>query len=239
MVLSPLRLLCSPLMFGLLVSTSGLMGLASSPAHAGELRCDGTLLQLSVRESGEMRSDRFRFTFQVEAEAETPSAAMDQLNQRLATVRSRLRPLILGDLKIPAPRSYAIDGNGGKPRLQRAYTSVSGEVGRSNYDSLIQAAGRLPGVELRGMTSRAEDGANKKLEDELMRRALNQGKRQAETTADALGINHVRLMRVDQRGSRTHYPSVSYSRTAAQKFDPGESPKPRQSITLNLDYCLF
>ncbi|MDP7327550.1 MAG: SIMPL domain-containing protein [Prochlorococcaceae cyanobacterium ETNP7_MAG_30] len=237
MISTAMRALCSPLMLGWLVGTSGLMGLASLPAHAGELRCDGTLLQLSVQESGEMRSDRFRFSLQVEAEAGTPSSAMDQLNERLATVRTRLKPLSLGELIIPAPRSYSTGGSGGKPRLQRATTSVSGEVGRSNYDALIQSAGRLPGVELRGMTSRPEKGGKKQLEDELLRRALQQGKHQAENTSDALGLKQVRLIRIDKRGDRAHYPSVTY-RAASQKFDPGEAPKPRQSITLNLDYCL-
>ncbi|KGG30158.1 hypothetical protein EV13_0490 [Prochlorococcus sp. MIT 0702] len=232
-----MRLLCSPLMFAWLVGTSGLLGLASSPVHAGELRCDGTLLQFSVRESGELRSDRFRFSLQLEAEAETPSAAMDQLNKRLATVRSRLRPLSLGDLKIPAPRSYAIDGNGGKPRLQRASTSVSGEVGRSNYDALIQIAGRLPGVDLQGMSSRADLASEQKLKNQLLRRALQQGKHQAETTSDALGLKQVRLLRIDQRGGGA-IRSLSFSKAASSRFNPDEAPQPRQSLTLNLDYCL-
>ena len=89
------------------------------------------------------------------------------------------------------------------------------------------------------MTSRAEDGAKQKLEDELLRRALKQGNHQAETTGDALGLKQVRLLRIDQRGIRAVNSTVNYSRLSSQKFDPGEAPKPRQSITLNLDYCLF
>ncbi len=239
MLISPVRWLCSPLLLGWLVGTNGMIALAGRSVHAAELRCDGTLLQLSVSESAEMRSDRFRFSLVVSAEAGTASAAMDQLNQRLASVRSRVGPLSLGDLQIPAPRSYSTGGSDAKPRLQRATTSVSGEVGRSNYDALIQAAARLPGVALRGMTSLAEDGGKKTLEDELLRSALRQGEHQAKTTADALGLNQLRLMRIDQRGVRAVNSTVNYSRLSPQKFDPGEAPKPRQSITLNLDYCLF
>ncbi|WP_244277143.1 hypothetical protein [Synechococcus sp. GEYO] len=36
--------------------------------------CRGTLLQLNVRESGESRTDRFRFNLRIEAEASTSAA---------------------------------------------------------------------------------------------------------------------------------------------------------------------
>ena len=116
--------------------------------------------------------------------------------------------------------------------------SVSGEVGRSNYDALIQSAGRLPGVELRGMTSRPEKGGKKQLEDELLRRALQQGKHQAETTSAALGLKQVRLLRIDQRAGGAIRP-LSFSKAASSRFNPDEAPQPRQSLNLNLDYCLF
>jgi len=153
-------------------------------------------------------------------------------------VRSRLRPLSLGDLKIPAPRSYSINGNGGKPRLQRASTRVSGEVGRSNYNALIQIAGRLPGVDLQGMSSRADLAGEQQLKNQLLRRALQQGKHQAETTSAALGLKQVRLLRIDQRAGGAIRP-LSFSKAASSSFNPDEAPQPRQSLTLNLDYCLF
>ncbi|MED5469076.1 MAG: SIMPL domain-containing protein, partial [Cyanobacteriota bacterium] len=150
---------------------------------------------------------------------------------------SRVRSLSLGDLKIPAPRSYAMDGTSGKPRLQRAFTSVSGEVGRSNYDALIQIAGRLPGVDLQGMSSRADLASEQQLKNQLLRRALQQGKHQAETTSAALALKQVRLLRIDQRSGGAIRP-LSFSKAASSSFNPDEAPQPRQSLTLNLDYCL-
>ena len=130
-----------------------------------------------------------------------------------------------------------MDGTSGKPRLQRAFTSVSGEVGRSNYDALIQIAGRLPGVDLQGMSSRADLASEQQLKNQLLRRALQQGKHQAETTSDALGLKQVRLLRIDQRGDGS-IRRLSFSKAASSSFNPDEAPQPRQSLTLNLDYCL-
>ena len=82
-----------------------------------------------------------------------------ELNQRLDQARQQLKPLALGRLTIPAPRTYAIGGGSAGPRRQRASASVSGEVSKANYDALIKAAGRLPGVSLGGFTSLAASGS--------------------------------------------------------------------------------
>ena len=232
------RLFGSPLALAwLVVGSMAMLSGASEGVYGQETSCAGTLLQLNVSETGTTPSERFRFSLQLQAEAESAAAALQGLNQQLSNLRDQLRPLIIGDLTIAAPRTYAIGGSDDQPRLQRAVTTVLGEVGPINYDALIQTAGRLPGVQLQGMTSLAAVASEEKLEADLLRRALAKGRRQADNTREALGLRRVRLLRIDQR-SGGQIRSQRYEAAATQRFDPVEAPKPKQRIHLSLDYCL-
>ena len=162
------------------------------PAQAGGGdRCGGTVYQLQVSQSGTTAFDRFRFNLGLDAEAATKAEAMEQMSARLERLRTTLTPLVSGRMTIPAPRTYAIGGGSAGPRRQRASTSVSGEVSKANYDALIKAAGRLPGVSLGGFTSLATSGSEETVQAQLMRQALAEGKRQAQATADALGLRQI------------------------------------------------
>ena len=110
-------------------------------------------------------------------------------------------------------------------------------MSRDHYDALIQAAGRLPGVRLQGMTSLASGESSASLADQLLKQALETGRRRAQATARALGLRKVELLLIDQRGS-THRPMAMAVRMGEASFRPGEAPKPSQSLTLKLDYCL-
>ena len=209
---------------------------SSAQAQIQGPACRGTLLQLNVRESGESRTDRFRFNLGIEAEASTSAAALDQLRDRLATLREALDPLVMGRLVIPAPRTYA-KSESQPPKGYRASTSITGTVGSSNYDTLIQRAGRLQGVRLQGMTSLPSSDGQERLQDRLLERALERGRRQAERTATALGLRRVALLRIDQRSQSTVRPSAMAVRSTP-RFKPEEAPQPRGSLSLSLDYCL-
>ena len=215
----------------------GLCVLAPSPVWAAERVCNGTLLQIQVNERGTTRSDRFRFSLGIEAENSSKDIAMTALNARLAQARQTIQPLALGQLTIPAPRSYPVGGGTSGPRLERASTNITGEVSRENYDALIKAAGRLPGVRLHGMTSLASSESSASLADQLLKQALETGKRRAHATARALGLRKVELLLIDQRGA-TYRPMGMGARMAHTGFRPGEAPKPSQNLTLKLDYCL-
>ncbi len=214
----------------------GLNVLAPSPLLAAERVCNGTLLQIQVNERGTTRSDRFRFSLGLDAENASKDAAMRALNARLAEARQVIQPLALARLTIPAPRSYAVGGGTSGPRLERASTTITGEVSRDNYDALIQAAGLLPGVRLQGMTSLASSDSRASLADQLLKQALETGRRRAQFTARVLGLRKVELLLIDQRGS-TYQPIIA-ARMGAASFKPAEAPKPSQSLTLILDYCL-
>ena len=208
------------------------------PAQAGGGdRCSGTTYQLLVSQSGTTAFDRFRFNLGLSAEAATKADAMQQINARLERLRSALTPLVSGRLTVPAPTTYAIGGGNAGPRRERANTSVSGEVSKANYDTLIQAAAKLPGVNLNGFTSLAASGSAESLQAQLMRQALADGKRQAQATADALGLRRVQLLRINQRGGYRPRP-MAYNRALSASFNPDEAPAPRNSVSLALDYCL-
>lgn len=209
------------------------------PVRASVQVCNGTLLQLQVQESGSTASDRFRFSLELKAEASSKAAAMALLNQRLERVRQEIKPLALGTLKIPAPRSYSVGGGSSSaPKLERATTRVGGEVSRGNYNALIQRSGRMPGVRLQGMTSLASSGGGEALADQLLKRALKEGRRRANVTASALGLGRVDLLRINQRPGGVRSLSYAQARTAEPAFRPDEAPKPMRSLTLGLDYCL-
>ena len=219
-----------PVLFGLSV-------VAPSPLRAAERVCNGTLLQIQVNERGTSPSDRFRFSLGLDAENANKDAAMTALNGRLAEARQAIQPLALGRLTIPAPRSFSVGGGTSGPRLERASTTITGEVSRDNYNALIQAAGRLPDVRLRGMTSLASSDSRASLADQLLKQALETGRRRAQATARALGLRKVELLLIDQRGS-TQRPMQMAARKESTGFRPGEARKPSQSLTLKLDYCL-
>mgnify|MGYP003326068235 FL=1 len=218
------------LMAGLLL---GLM----APLYAQDVRCDGTLLELTVVEQGTSRTDRFQFSLRLKAQASSKTEALNELKRRLVTVRSKISGLSMGRLVVSAPRTYTIRSNTTSPQRYQATTSITGEVGRSNYDLLIQQAGRLPGVSLQGMTSLSSTDGAQSLEQQLLERALAKGRRQAESTQQLLGLRQLQLIRIDQRNGGGHLRSSALSRSEGS-FDPSEAPKPRQSIRLNLDYCL-
>lgn len=228
----------TPLVAVLAVSTAWLAASVSSSASAQVQgpRCNGTVLQLSVQEQGETRTDRFRFTLRLEAEASRSAAALSQLNDRLARVRTEIRPLVQGDLVVPAPSTVPMRRSP-SPDRYRASTTISGSVSRSQYDTLIQRAGRLPGVRLQGMTSLASAQGQMALEERLLKRALERGQSQAASTASALGLSRAKLLRIDQR-SQPAARGLTMAATAAPRFRPGEAPLPTGRVMLTLDYCL-
>ena len=126
----------------------GLSFVAPSPLRGAERVCNGTLLQVQVNERGTSHSDRFSFLLGLDAEDLSKDAALSALNARLVEA---LRPFSRSPwVSSPSlhPLSYAIGGGAAGSRLARASSTITGEVSRDDYDALIQAAGRLPGVRL-------------------------------------------------------------------------------------------
>ena len=219
----------------LVLPTVSLFPLAALAEIRGP-ECRGILLQLNLRESGESPTESFRFNLRLEAEAPTNAAALDQLGDRQDRLREQLEPLVQGRLVIPAPNTYEMAGSKSSSGF-RAVTTITGTVGRGNYDTLIQRAGRLPGVRLQGMTSLPSSSGQNRLQEQLLERALQRGRRQAERTAAALKLRRIALLRIDQRSHSSLRPSPM-GVSAAPRFRPEEAPLPTGSLSLALDYCL-
>ena len=219
------------------VVIAGLLLGAAPPTPAQHERCDGTLLELAVVEEGSSQTDRFQFALWLEVQASSKNDALNELNRRLGTVRRKMSGLASGGLIVTTPRTYTLGSTTASPQRHQATSRITGEVSRSNYDSLIQQTGRLPGVSLQGMTSMSSIDGARSLQQQLFERALATGGRQARSTQQLLGLSNLWLIRIDRRSGGGLLRTSALSRSE-KSFDPSEAPKPRQSIRLNLDYCL-
>ncbi|RNC94137.1 MAG: DUF541 domain-containing protein [Synechococcus sp. YX04-3] len=205
------------------------------PLRADVLPCSGTRLKLSVQERGRSAVERFRFSLAVSGEGADEATALQQLNRRLAIVRRELKPLVQGQLVVPAPHTH----KRGRASEQRyvANTGVSGHVSLGSYDRLIQAVGAMPGVRLQGMESVAAPEKEAALRQRLMTDALNQGQADAATTARAIGRSEVTLLSIDRAGAMGR-PRPLRMEAVATGFDPMEAPEPTITLRLQLEYCL-
>ena len=210
----------------------------TAPVKADEPPCSGTVLQLSISESGTIAIDRFRFHLQVNGEGDREAAAMDQLNQRLSTLRLQLDPLVSGSLTVPSPSTNRQGSRGNKTRSYFSSVRVSGEMDRSNYNTLIQSVGRLPGVRLAGMQSLSDQGDTETMRQRLMQAGLRRGKEEAESTARAIGAARVKLIRINRNNIGSIPRPMLKSVSADSQFSPDEAPEPEISVRMQLDYCL-
>ena len=209
----------------------------SAMAALPQMVCAGTRLQLAIQEQAVGNVERFRFSLGLTGEGRSEAEALNQLNQRLKRLRRDLTPLILGGLTVPAPRSHQ-QGRSGNAAAARfiARTTLAGEVEPSNYNALIQLAGRQPGVQLQSMQSQANVVSAVNGEKQALKRALERGLEQAQWIGQSIGRTNVSLLKIERRGA-VRSPLLR-SGASVKTFDPNEAPIPRLSVQLQLAYCL-
>ena len=217
-----------------LLINASVTGLAT-PAQASSATCDGTQLEISVREQDASPAVRFRFSLAVTGEARSEQAVMQQLNHRLGRLRRELQPLVKGRLTVSAPTSHPRVNGVEKRYVARA--AVSADVTSANFNQFIQTVGAMPGVRQQGMQSMADEAAVRQLQQILMAKALLRGKAEAKATAEVIGSAQVRLISI-QRGDSIQGPRPMLLKSSAEGFDPQEAPSPRSSVGLRLVYCL-
>ena len=210
----------------------------TAPVKAQEPPCSGTVLQLSISETGTTAIDRFRFNLVVNGEGDREASAMNQLNQRLSTLRQQLNSLVSGTLTVPAPSTNRQSSRSDKTRSYLSSVRVSGEMKRSNYNTLIQSVSRLPGVRLMGMQPISDQDDTEKVTQRLMQAGLRRGKEEAESTARAIGAARVKLIRINRNNIGSIPRPMLKSVSAGQQFRSDEVPDPEISVRLQLDYCL-
>ena len=218
-----------PLLFNAAVTS------LATTAEAASAACDGTQLELSVREQEASPAVRFRFSLAVRGEGRSEKAAMQQLNHRLGRLRRELGPLLQGKLTVSAPTN-STRGSGLEKRFV-ARAAVSADVTPANFNPFIQTVGVMPGVRQQGVQSMADEAAAQKLQQNLMAKALLRGTSEAQATAEVIGLTQVRIISI-QRGDSIQGPRPMLMKSSAEGFDPQQAPSPRTSVGLRLVYCL-
>ena len=160
---------------------------------------------------------------------------MDQLNQRLSTLRLLLNPLVSGTLTVPSPTTSHQSSRGDDKGSFVSSVRMSGEMKRWNYNTLIQSVGRLPGVHLVGMQSIPDQDDSETLKQAGLRR----GKHESERTAKAIGAARVKLIRINRNSIGGIPRPMLKSVSEDAPFRPDEAPDPEIAVHMQLDYCLF
>ena len=143
-----------------------------------------------------------------------------------------------GTLTVPAPSTNRQSSRSDKTRSYLSSVRVSGEMKRSNYNTLIQSVSRLPGVRLMGMQPISDQDDTEKVTQRLMQAGLRRGKEEAESTARAIGAARVKLIRINRNNIGSIPRPMLKSVSADQQFRPDEVPDPEISVRMQLDYCL-
>jgi len=208
---------------------------APAPLRAEATRCSGTRLKLSLQEQGRSPVQSFRFSLAVSGEGADEAAALQQLNRRLTRLRRELKPLVQGQLVVPAPHTHR-RGPASEQRFM-ANTGVSGHVGRRNFNRLIQTVGAMPGVRQQGMNALPVPEDEAAMRQRLMTSALKRAQADAEATARAIGASTVTLQSIDLQGAMGR-PRPLRMEVQSKGFDPGEAPESTINLRLQLEYCL-
>ena len=192
----------------------------------------GNAVSVGCARTGVGDVDRFRFSLGLTGEGRTEAAALKQLNQRLASLRRDLTPLMQGTLTVPAPVPSTRGDRAVRPPrcLSPAPPSLE-RWGLERYDALIQLAGGRPGVRLQGMTSLANAASALADEQRAVARALERGRQRPS------GLPQHRPQAGQASADRPSRRCSSIDAGAclepAMGFDPSEAPKPVHRFTFS------
>lgn len=118
-----------------------------------------------------------------------------------------------------------------------AYTGVSGEVSRSNYNHVDSGRGAVPGIRQQGMRSMAGAEADLRLQQRLLADALKRGEAEARAAAQVIGGSRMTLQSI-RSGSNLSRPRPMRLWAQSKGFDPEEAPHPTITLRLQLESCL-
>lgn len=212
-----------------------------NPAAAQEvqLRCHGTLLEAQGSAEVKRRIERLRFSLTLEAEGPSTDAALGQLQERLAPVRSALQRLDVQELDVTSPSSSMRPLERGRPALARASLRVSGALRPERLQPLVREVGGLPGVRLSPVSAEADDADAAAVRRQLLRAAYQDALDQAREMAGAIGLGNPVPLQVQIQSAFRPVPMAAMARdgAAAPEFDPDELPQPIDRLQLMARFC--
>ncbi len=208
-------------------------------AQQVQLRCDGTLLQAQGNAEQKRPIQGLRFSLAVEGEGASTDAALGQLQQRLAAVRSALQRLDVQELDVSSPSSSMRPAERGRPALGRASLRVSGGLRPERLQALVREVGGLPGVRLAPVSAEADASGAAAVRRELLRAAYRDALAQAREMAEAIGLGNPAPLQVQIQSAFRPVPMAAAARDgqSVPDFDPGELPQPIDRLQLTAQFC--
>jgi len=214
---------------------------ASLPPAAGaevQLRCEGTLLEARGTAELERPTRRLAVNLGLEAQGAQADAALAQLQQRLAAVRSALAGLGVEDLRVTSPNTWQRPAERGRPAGVTASLQVSGRLEPNRLQRLIRQVGALGGVSLGPVTSQADPAEDLEARRRLLQGAYRDARRQALDVAAVIGRGQLSPLEVQVEGGELRPVAMRAMADAAPPpFDPAELPAPKDRLTLLVRFC--
>jgi uncharacterized protein YggE len=211
------------------------------PPAAGaevQLRCEGTLLEARGNAELERPTRRLAVTLGVEGQGADADAAIVQLQQRLAAVRSGLQGLQVEDLRVTSPSTWQRPAEGGRPAGVTASLQVSGRLEPRRLQSLIRQVGALSGVALAPVTSQADPAGDQEARRRLLQAAYREARLQALDLAAVIGRVRLSPLEVQMEGGDLRPVAMRAMADAPPPpFDPAELPVPKDRLTLLVRFC--
>ncbi|MFM7313220.1 MAG: SIMPL domain-containing protein, partial [Cyanobium sp.] len=163
---------------------------------------------------------------------------LDQLQRRLAQVRSALQSLQVEELRVSSPSTWQRPAESNRPATVQATLQVNGALAPAQLQALIRTVGALPGVRLAPVVTEANRSEDGRVRLELLRSAYDDALRQAQPLADLVGRPRLRPLEIRVDGMEMPaYAMRAVAADAVAPFNPDELSKPRDRMALQVRFC--
>jgi len=204
-----------------------------------QLSCPGTLLETRGQAEVTRVTSRLQISLNLSAEGSTADRALDQLQRRLAAVRTGLQDLEVKQLQVSSPSSWQRQAQNGQPAAVLANLQVSGSLAPSRLQQLIRAVGALEGVQLAPVRTEADPADNARVRQELLRLAYRDALAQARPLAALIGSRNLRPLEIRTDGSEMG--PIAMRAMAADAppppFNPRELEAPKDRLGMQVRFC--
>jgi uncharacterized protein YggE len=227
----------------LLLVAGPLLALAAGPPALAQtqvqLSCSGTVLE--SRGTAEIRRpiETLELSLRLEAEGATADAALAELQQRLAAVRTALQALQVQELQVSSPSTWPRPAQRDRPAVVEANLSVQGRLQPQRLQQLVRQVGSLPGVRLAPVGTRAAEGDNRPVRRQLLQLAYRDALEQAQDMAAAIGLRQLQPLDLVVEGGPRPMPmrTMASADASVPPFDPDELARPTDRLQLQVRFC--